>query len=436
MASVHKAAAREGSTQPVDAAVATQVDIAIVGGGMVGASLALALAATPLRVMLIEAAAAEDEHQPSFDDRAIALGNGSRRILEALGTWTAIDPHASRVREIQVSDAGHLGAARLSAAEQGLPALGYVCSNRHIGAAFRAALAQRPGLLLRQPARVSEVQPGVDVARLLVQAAGGSAADQHTEFVEARLVVAADGAGSRVRAAAGIASSDEDYQQVAIVVPVQTDRPAQDIAYERFTRTGPLAVLPMAGGHYTVVWTLAPARAAETLALAPARFEAELQQSFGWRIGRVLHSGVRASYPLRLSRAEALYAPRTVLVGNAAQGLHPVAGQGFNLGLRDVAVLAELLAGLPAGHGDPGDPALLERYARRRAGDRGGMIRFTDGLVRGFSSPRPGLALARSLALAVFDLSPPAQRALARVSWGFGGDTPRLMRGLPLRADP
>jgi len=454
MAKARKAAAGEAGSPPVDAAAATRVDVAIVGGGMVGASLALALAATPLRVMLIEAATAEDEHQPSFDDRAIALGNGSRRILEALGTWSAIDPHASRVREIQVSDAGHFGAARLTAADQGLPALGYVCSNRHIGAAFRAALGQRAGLLLRQPAQVSEVQPGVDVARLLVRAASGATAgaggphgqdsrtqdsrtkDSRTEYVEARLVVAADGAGSRVRAAAGIASSDEDYEQVAIVVPVQTDRPAAGIAFERFTRTGPLAVLPMAGGHYTVVWTLAPARAAEMLALAPARFEAELQQSFGWRVGRVLRSGARASYPLRLSRAEALYAPRTVLVGNAAQGLHPVAGQGFNLGLRDAAVLAELLAELPAGHGDPGDPALLERYARRRAGDRGGMIRFTDGLVRGFSSPRPGLALARSLALAAFDVSPPAQRALSRVSWGFGGDTPRLIRGLPLRADP
>jgi 2-octaprenyl-6-methoxyphenol hydroxylase len=456
-----------GKAPPAEAAAATRVDVAIVGGGMVGASLALALAATPLRVMLIEAATAEDEHQPSFDDRAIALGNGSRRILEALGTWAAIDPHASRVREIQVSDAGHFGAARLSAAEQGLPALGYVCSNRHIGAAFRAALAQRAGLLLRQPARVGEVQPGVDVARLQVQSAG--AADERgqatgeqpaggqgagepraqglrTEIVEARLVVAADGAGSRVRTAAGIGSSDEDYQQVAIVVPVQTDRPAQGIAFERFTRTGPLAVLPMAGGHYTVVWTLAPPQAAEMLALPAAHFESRLQQSFGWRIGRVLRSGARASYPLRLSRAEALHAPRTVLVGNAAQGLHPVAGQGFNLGLRDAAVLAELLAELPAappdlppgnalGRCDPGDPA-LERYARRRAADRGGMIRFTDGLVRGFSSPRPGLALVRSLALAVFDVSPPAQRALARVSWGFGGDTPRLMRGLPLRAGP
>jgi 2-octaprenyl-6-methoxyphenol hydroxylase len=412
-----------------------RVDVAIVGGGMVGASLALALVQTPLRVLLVEAAAAEDEQQPSFDDRAIALGNGSRRILEALGTWAGIDAHASRVREIQVSDAGHFGAARLTAEAQGLQALGYVCSNRHIGAAMRAALGRCQGLLLRQPARVTDVQLGADRALLSIQPGDATAQVAGAEAVEARLVVAADGAGSRVRAAAGIAASDEDYGQVAIVVPAQTDRPAQGIAYERFTGTGPLAVLPMAGGHYTVVWTLAPARAAEVLALEAARFEAELQLAFGWRIGRILRTGARASYPLRLSRADTLAAPRTVLVGNAAQGLHPVAGQGFNLGLRDAAVLAELLAEVPAG-GDAGDPALLERYARRRAGDRGGMIRFTDTLVRGFASTRPGLALARSLALAAFDLSPPAQRALARVSWGFGGDTPRLMRGLPLRAGP
>ena len=273
---------------------------------MVGASLALALADTRLRVALIEAVRAEAPGQSSFDDRTTALGNGSRRILEALGAWAGIDAHASRVREIQVSDAGHFGAARLTAEAQGLQALGYVCSNRHIGAAMRAALGRCEGLLLRQPARVTEVHTGADAARLLVQvqAAGARPADAtEAAAVEARLVVAADGAGSRVRAAAGIAASDEDYGQVAIVVPAQTDRPAQGIAYERFTGTGPLAVLPMAGGHYTVVWTLAPARAAEVLALEAARFDAELQQAFGWRIGRILRTGARASYPLRLSRA-------------------------------------------------------------------------------------------------------------------------------------
>lgn len=422
--------------QPPQAPQDAPYDVAIVGGGLVGASLALALGGSPLRVLLAEAVAAEDPRQPSFDDRAIALGNGSRRVLEALGAWGGIGPHAAPVTEIRVSDAGHFGTARLRAADQGLEALGYVCTSRHIGAAMRAALARVPGLELRQPARVGAVSIGGEAVRLELHepaAAGapGAGAAPRTTTVSARLVVAADGAGSGVRAAAGIGADEQDYGQVAIVVPVRTDRPSAGIAWERFTRTGPLAVLPMAGGHHTVVWTLAPGRAAEVLALEPKRFEAELQATFGWRIGRILGSGARASYPLRLSRALALTAHRVVLLGNAAQGLHPVAGQGFNLGLRDAAALAECLAECLAGGGDPGEAARLERYARGRAADRAGMIGFTDGLVRGFASERAGLPLARALALALFDVAPPVQRALARVSWGFGARVPRLLRGLP-----
>lgn len=398
-------------------AAPTRVDVAIVGGGMVGASLAIALADTRLSVMVVEPVVADTGHQPSFDDRTSALGNGSRRILETLGAWDALAPHAGAVKEIQVSDAGHFGGARLVAAEQGLEALGYVASNRHIGAALRGGLARCERLVMRQPARVVQASFGADVARLGLE---------DGEQVEARLVVAADGARSLVRAAAGIASSDEDYHQVAVVVHVVTDKPATGIAYERFTRTGPLAVLPLPDGAYTVVWTLEPARAEAVLALPGGEFEAALQESFGWRIGRILKSGARASYPLSLSRADALTAPRLVLVGNAAQALHPVAGQGFNLGLRDAATLAELVAAAD----DPGAPAVLEQYARLRGSDRVGMIRFTDTLVRGFASERPGMAALRGLALAAFDLTPVAKRALARVSWGFGGHTPRLMRGL------
>jgi 2-octaprenyl-6-methoxyphenol hydroxylase len=403
----------------VTQAAATRVDVAIVGGGMVGASLAIALADTRLSVMVVEPVLADTGHQPSFDDRTSALGNGSRRILETLGVWDSLAPQVGAVTEVQVSDAGHLASARLTAAEQGLEALGYVASNRHIGAALRGGLARCERLLLRQPAKVVQAAFGAEAARLSLE---------DGEQVEARLVVAADGARSLVRAAAGIASSDEDYNQVAVVVHVVTDRPATGIAYERFTRTGPLAVLPLPDGAYTVVWTLEPARARAVLALPDAEFEAALQESFGWRIGRVQKSGARASYPLSLSRADALTAPRLVLVGNAAQALHPVAGQGFNLGLRDAATLAELVAGAE----DPGAPALLEQYAAGRKADRGGMIRFTDTLVRGFASERPGMAVLRGLALAAFDLSPTAKRAMSRVSWGFGGNTPRLMRGLRL----
>lgn len=407
----------------MSAVAPTCVDVAIVGGGMVGASLALALAGTRVRVALIEAVRADAAGQASFDERTTALGNGSQRILDTLGVWAQLAAHAGPVREIQVSEAGQLGAARLRAADQGLAALGFVVPNRQIGLALWQALAARSELELRVPARVQEIHFATRHVRLQVAAAGIT-----DEEIEARVVVAADGALSLLARQAGIASVVEDYQQVAVVVHVATDRAANGVAYERFTPSGPLAVLPLRDGRYTVVWTLTPERALEVLALGDDSFIAQLQQCFGWRVGRIVRAGVRASYPLRLSRAQSVQGPRLALVGNAAQALHPVAGQGFNLGLRDAALLAEILVAA----NDPGAPAVLEEYQRRRATDRRGMIGFTDGLVKLFASERAGIALARSLGLQLFDILPGAKRAMARVSWGFGVQTPRLMRGLRL----
>ena len=407
----------------MSAVAPTCVDVAIVGGGMVGASLALALAGTRVRVALIEAVRADAAGQASFDERTTALGNGSQRILDTLGVWAQLAAHAGPVREIQVSEAGQLGAARLRAADQGLAALGFVVPNRQIGLALWQALAARSELELRVPARVQEVHFATRKVRLQVAAAGIT-----DEEIEARVVVAADGALSLLARQAGIASVVEDYQQVAVVVHVATDRAANGVAYERFTPSGPLAVLPLRDGRYTVVWTLTPERALEVLALGDDSFIAQLQQCFGWRVGRIVRAGVRASYPLRLSRAQSVQGPRLALVGNAAQALHPVAGQGFNLGLRDAALLAEILVAA----NDPGAPAVLEEYQRRRATDRRGMIGFTDGLVKLFASERAGIALARSLGLQLFDILPGAKRAMARVSWGFGVQTPQLMRGLRL----
>ncbi len=410
------------------AAARTQVDIAIVGGGMVGASLALALAATSRSVLVVEAHVPDARDQPSFDERTTALGNGSRLVFETLGVWPALATHAVAVREIRVSDAGRAGAARLTAAEQGLEALGYVVPNRALGRALWEQLAAHPSIAIRMPARVRELKFAADAARFMIDPAGADGS-RAREAVEARVVVAADGAHSLVRAAAGIGAEIEDYDQVAVVVHVATDLPSTGIAYERFTKTGPLAVLPLGDGCYTVVWTLAPDRAREVYALDDSSFVDALQADFGWRIGRIARIGTRATYPLRLSRAERMTGTRAVLVGNAAQSLHPVAGQGFNLGLRDAALLAELLAAAP----DPGAASVLENYERRRAADRRGMIGFTDGLVRLFGSERPGFALARNLGLTVFDLAPGPKRALSRLSWGFGRDAPRLLRGLPVK---
>jgi 2-octaprenyl-6-methoxyphenol hydroxylase len=398
-------------------------DVAIVGGGMVGASLALALAGTTLRVLLIEAVPVESTQQPSFDDRVTALGNGARCILQTLGIWDDIDSRAGPIREIHISDAGHFGFARLRASEHQLAAFGFTLSNRDIGAAMWRALKRNQRIEVRSPARVTQVRLQPESATLHVQDASGA-----ESLVSARLAVAADGAHSLVKQAAGIGSENSSYDQVAVVANVRTDRAAQGIAFERFTGTGPLAVLPLHDGAYMVVWTLAPPIAQAMCLCGEQEFCRELQSSFGWRAGRFLQVGKRSSYPLALVRAQASRGERVALIGNAAQSLHPVAAQGFNLGLRDAAVLAELVAA----SSDPGSPEVLARYAERRTSDRAGMIAFTDRLVKIFSAPHPSAVVVRDLGLLLFDVIPVAKRGLSRLSWGFGDALPRLSRGLPL----
>ncbi len=405
-----------------------EVDVAIVGGGMVGASLALALRGANARVLVIEGVAPNSSAQPSFDDRTTALGNASRRIFDSLGVWAAVAPQAAAIRTIHVSDAGRFGFARLRAEEQGIDAFGYVVANRVIGAAVWEKLQSSPGIALRVPATAENIEIREAGATLTV--IGG---DGNREEVRAGLLVAADGAHSSVRAAAGIDAGVEDYDQVAIVANVAADRAHDGTAYERFTPTGPLAVLPLYDGSYGVIWSCRPDDAAGVMSLDDNSYLRALQARFGWRAGRFVRVGRRASYPLKLTRAAATTATRAVLIGNAAQALHPVAGQGFNLGLRDAAMLAEVIAN--AQGADVGAPELLQRFAQWRAADRSGVVRFTDGLVKLFGSSRPGVGILRDLGLLMFDLSPPAKSALARVSAGFGGPSPRLARGLSVREE-
>jgi 2-octaprenyl-6-methoxyphenol hydroxylase len=400
-----------------------EVDVAIIGGGMVGASFALALRSTGLRILLVEGVPPDSALQPSFDERTTALGNGSRQIFESLGVWSAMAAEAAPIRAIHVSEAGRFGVARLDAREQGVPAFGYVIPNRTIGRALWQALRDSPGITLAVPAQLKAATLREDCVLLDVTADGS------TERIRASVAVAADGAGSVLRTSAGITASTEDYEQVAIVVNASTERPNSGEAFERFTPEGPLAVLPTVGGGYTVVWAARPERAAELVSLDEAAFAARLLAAFGWRAGRWTRIGRRNTYPLALSRAQETVAGRVVLIGNAAQALHPVAGQGFNLGLRDAATLAEMLAGAASA---PDFTELLGRFAAWRAEDRQGVTRFTDGLVKLFGSELPGVSLVRNFGLLLFDLSPAAKRALSRVSWGFAGRMPRLARGLPL----
>jgi 2-octaprenyl-6-methoxyphenol hydroxylase len=410
---------------------ARSFDIAIVGGGMVGASLAVALAPLGLKVALIEAVPHDSAMQPSFDERTTALSNGSRRILETLGIWPAIAAAATPIRKIHVSDQGRFGFARIDAAEQGLAAMGYVVPNRTLGQALWARVPAAAGLQVFCPAQVSRVEAGAEAVTLDIMQAGTAAAS-----ISARLVVAADGVQSAVRGAFGVAAQVRDYEQTAVITTVLPQRFHDHVAYERFTESGPLALLPLEGGRCALVLTLNRATAEAALAWSDQEFLAELQRRFGFRLGRFLKVGRRVPYPLSLTRAAHTSAARCAIIGNAAQGLHPVAGMGFNLGLRDVASLAELIAERShAADFDAGAPGLLADYDAWRAADRGGVIAFTDGLIRVFASPSGVVRRLRSAGLLAFDLLPPAKAALSRLSTGAGGEAriPKLARGVALQ---
>lgn len=403
----------------------TAYDIAIVGGGMVGASLAVAVQPLGLKTILIESIPFGSDSQPSFDERTTALSNGSRRILTAMQLWPEISAAAAPIRRIHVSDQGRFGFARLDAAEEGVRALGYVVANRILGRALWQRLQAQPVFELLCPARVVDVAATDQAVRLRVSAGGASERE-----ITARLLVAADGAQSSVRPALGIEAETWDYSQTAIITNVATQRPHGHVAYERFTASGPLAILPMSDERCTVVWTLPPESAQATLALDDGEFLARLQASFGFRLGRFTRVGRRFGYPLALTRASEQIGTRTVIIGNAAQGLHPIAGQGFNLGLRDVATLADIIA---ADVPHLGEREPLERYQEWRRRDRRSIIAFTDGLVRLFGNPLMPVKLLRDFGLLVFDVTPAAKSALSALSMGFAGRLPRLARGVPLQ---
>lgn len=412
-------------------------DLAIVGGGMVGASLAVALGETGLRIALIEAVPHDAAAQPSFDERTTALSNGSRRILETIGVWGGVAAAATPIRKIHVSDQGHFGFARIDAADQRLPALGYVVPNRALGTALWTRVAATPAIAVYCPAEVTGLTRGDDAVTLSVSGTAGATAGGATAglpaTLTAELVVAADGVQSAVRREFGIAAESRDYGQTAVITAVLPQRFHEHVAYERFTSSGPLALLPLADGRCTLVLTLDHALAEAAMAWSDAEFLAEVQSRFGFRLGRFLKVGRRVAYPLSLTQSAQTSAPRLAIIGNAAQSLHPVAGMGFNLGLRDAASLAELLAERRcSGEADSGAAALLTAYDVWRAADRRAIVGFTDGLVRVFGSPLGAVRRLRNLALLAFDLLPPAKAALSALSTGASGRIPKLARGVVL----
>ncbi|WJW75877.1 2-octaprenyl-6-methoxyphenyl hydroxylase [Thiohalobacter sp. IOR34] len=401
-------------------------DILIAGGGLVGASLACALGGQGLRIGLIEAHPFEAADAPGYDDRAIALAQGSQCIFQGMGLWPALAPHASPIERIHISDRGRFGFARLDAGEAGVAALGYVALGRDMGVVLGRRLAELEDVELLCPARFVEV--ALDEAQVQVDIEQ----DGRQRRLGARLLVAADGSRSPIREQLGIATRVRDYGQTALIANVTPQRPHRQVAYERFTDSGPLALLPLDGERCALVWTLAREAVDEVLALDDAAFLAALQDRFGYRLGRFLKVGRRDVYPLSLLRAREAVRSRLALIGNAAHTLHPIAGQGFNLGLRDVAALAEVIVDAVRAGEDPGALQVLDRYAGWRAADQRRVMAFTELLLRLFGNPLPPVAWARDLGLLAFDLLPPLKRQFGRLAMGRAGRLPRLARGLEL----
>ncbi|MGR3985186.1 MAG: 2-octaprenyl-6-methoxyphenyl hydroxylase [Gammaproteobacteria bacterium] len=382
-----------------------EYDVAIIGGGLAGASLAAALAPSGIAVAVVEAAAPEarDAH-PSFDARSIALTEDARQLYTQLGVWEHVAGEAQPIREIHISDRGHFGMTHLRAHDAGAAALGYVLPARALGAALHRRMRESAAVFC--PARAHALQQHERHCALSL-----SARDENITL-RAALVVLADGGRSGLAAQLGIETTAATaYPQRAILCQVATDREHHGRAYERFTREGPLALLPAAARRYAVVWSSDESQAARRLALPDDAFTAELQTAFGGRAGNFSEPSARSAHPLRRGRAHPL-GRRALSIGDAAHVVHPVAGQGFNLGLRDVAALADALHRAARDGHDLGGRAVLARYAAARRRETARVSGFTHGLMRVFGSRSRALGFARNLALAGIELCPPAKRML------------------------
>ena len=417
----------------------THYDIVVVGGGLVGGSFAIMLhqlaADAGLRILIVDARpfnASSDKTvtQPDFDARSTALSWGSRNIYEKFGLWSDLSPHAAAIRQIHVSDRGHPGVTRLQADEMDVEALGYVLENQYLSQAIQSALVVSNNLEICAPAQVVEIQHQPDGMRLNLDSHNGA------QQIDCSLLVLADGGRSGLMESLGITTQKHHYNQHAIIANVAFERPHQGQAFERFTDNGPLAMLPLPDSQApdgvtlhraALVWTVPDTDKARTLSLDDATFLAALQDRFGYRLGRLTRVGQRNAYPLSLMEASEQIRPGLVLLGNAAHTLHPVAGQGLNLALRDCEALASLLARQWQINSSEanirgkeiGSYRFLESYLNKQAQDQQRTVMFSDLTTRPFSNQQPALTLGRNLGLLSMDLLPPARHWFARQAMGL-----------------
>ena len=410
----------------------TQFDVIIAGGGMTGATLALGLAQGGMNVVVIEAMALDARVAPAFDGRASAVAYANFRQWRALGVAVALAPDAQPIRSIVVTDgpapgaasrAPHPGFLRFEADEiegrgEDEP-LGWMVENRHARAALAAAL-EKAGVAVLAPAAVVAVEPGPRHA--VVRLADGRA-------LAAPLVVGAEGRASAVRESAGVGTAGWTYRQSGLVATVALEQPHEGCAWQHFMPSGPLAVLPLTDDRASLVWTEAPASARALAEGSPEAFEAHLARRFGEALGRPRLAGPRFVHPLSLSLAHSMTAPRVALAGDAAHAVHPLAGQGLNMGLKDAAALAETVVEAARLGEDWGASAVLDRYARWRRFDSVGLAAATDAFSRFFSHGDPLSRAVRGAGLALVNRTGPARRFFMREAGGATGELPRLLRG-------
>ncbi|ELA9391577.1 2-octaprenyl-6-methoxyphenyl hydroxylase [Vibrio parahaemolyticus] len=371
-----------------------QYDVVIAGGAMAGATLALAiehLSQGALRVAVVEPFKAQSDQHPGFDSRSIALSYGTVNLLRHLELWSAIEPFTTPIEHIHVSDRSHAGMTDITKYDVGVEALGYVVELADVGRVYQELLTHSTAIDLYCPDSAKHITRTQE--NVTIELASG-------ELLNAKLLVAADGAVSQCCQQIGLELSEHDFDQVAVIANIVTQEPHQGRAFERFTENGPVALLPMSDNRMSLVWCLCPDEAQIVMELSESEFLERLQQDFGWRLGAMQKVGLRASYPLLLRHRKQNISHRFAIVGNAAQTLHPIAGQGFNLGIRDVVTLAEEL--VKQGE-DVGRYQGLIRFSQRREADRNETIWLTSSLVHVFSNDLLAMRIGRNTALAAMD---------------------------------